>query len=133
MTNIIRHGDRPHEGLINHLEREAIFGSKKPNGAPPPIDDADLGRLSAEAVLTQYETAARNVEEMGAAVKERIAALEEALRECDRDMKLLGEAANAIRDKGKLAYAHIEHTAQVSSAIRSVCAEFQKKFENGKT
>jgi hypothetical protein len=129
MTNIIRHGER---GNRLDVDPEEIFG--RPNRLIPaaPPTDADLGRLSAEAVLTQYETAARNVEEMGVAVKERIAALEEALRECDKDMKLLGEAANAIRDKGKLAYAHIEHTAQVSSAIRSVCAEFQKKFENGK-
>jgi hypothetical protein len=127
MTNIIRHGER---GNRIGLEPEEIFG--KPIPAVPALSDVDLGRLSAEAVQTQYETAARNVEEMGAAVKERIAALEEALRECDRDMKLLGEAANAIRDKGRLAYAQIEHTAQVSTAIRAVCEEFQKKFENGK-
>jgi hypothetical protein len=127
MTNIIRHGER---GNRIGLEPEEIFG--RPIPAAPTPTDVDLGRLSAEAVQTQYETAARNVEEMGAAVKERIAALEEALRECDRDMKLLGEAANAIRDKGRLAYAQIEHTAQVSTAIRAVCEEFQKKFENGK-
>jgi hypothetical protein len=128
MTNIIRHGER---GNRIGLEPEEIFG-KPSRPIPAALSDVDLGRLSAEAVQTQYETAARNVEEMGAAVKERIAALEEALRECDRDMKLLGEAANAIRDKGRLAYAQIEHTAQVSTAIRAVCEEFQKKFENGK-
>jgi hypothetical protein len=93
----------------------------------PAAEAHDLGRLSAEAVLKQYETAAHNVEEMGAAVKERIAALTAALAECDADMRLIGEAANAIREKGKHAYAHIEHTAAVSREIRAICSEFQRK------
>jgi hypothetical protein len=87
----------------------------------------DLGRLSAEAVLKQYEIAAHNIEEMGAAVKERIAALEAALSECDADMRLIGEAALAIREKGKIAYANIEHTAAVSREIREICSEFQRR------
>jgi chromosome segregation ATPase len=116
--------------MRDYRTNEIIGAPTLTNGGLLPADE-DLGRLSAEAVQTQYEQAAKNVEQMGEAVQARIAALEASLAECDKDMKLLGEAANAIRDKGKLAYAHIEHTAQVSQSIRAVCAEFHKKFADG--
>jgi hypothetical protein len=111
----------------------------KPNGGRLPLDlepemprddeDTDsLGRLSAQAVLAQYEAAAKHVEDMGIAIKERIAALEASLQECDQDMKLLGDAAQVIRDKGKLAYAHIEHTSALSKEIRGLCTDFRQKM-----
>jgi hypothetical protein len=88
----------------------------------------DIGRLSADAVLAQYELAAKGVAEMGDAVKERIMALEAALKDCDADMKLLKEAADAIREKGKHAHAEIERTSAVSRDIRNVVAEIRKKI-----
>jgi predicted ribosome quality control (RQC) complex YloA/Tae2 family protein len=136
MTNIVRHGERGNRIDLNDgdVGQLSDFAPKpKPLPEIPAARDADIGRLSAKAVQSQYEQAAKNVEAMGEAVKERILALETSLNECDKDMKLLAEAASAIREKGRLAYANIEHTAQVSKEIRAVCAEFQKKFEpNGK-
>jgi hypothetical protein len=115
-------------------DRQLIFGAK-PNGGRLPLDlepemppDEDLGRLSAQAVLAQYEAAAKHVEDMGLAIKERIAALETCLHECDQDLRLLGDAAQVIRDKGKLAYAHIEHTSALSKEIRGLCTDFRQKM-----
>jgi uncharacterized protein YfcZ (UPF0381/DUF406 family) len=88
----------------------------------------DLGRMSAQAVLAQYEAAAKSVESMGDEVKVRVAKLEAALQECDADMQLLAEAANAIREKGKLVYIQIDEASDVSKDIRAACAEFRKKI-----
>lgn len=91
------------------------------------VDEKDVGRLSAEAVLAQYEAAAKAVEGMGNEIKERIKRLEAALIEADKDMKLVAEAAAAIREKGKLVYIQIEEASELSSGIRNACADFRKK------
>jgi len=88
----------------------------------------ELGRMSAEAVLSQYEAAARKVEEMGDDVKKRISDLEAALHECDDDLKLIGEAAAAIREKGKHVQVQIEEASALSRDIRTACEEFKKKI-----
>ena len=88
----------------------------------------ELGRMSAEAVLTQYEAAAKSVEEMGEDVKARIVKLEAALAECHKDMQIIGECAQMIRDKGKLVQAQIEEASAVSADIREACVEFKRKM-----
>jgi hypothetical protein len=91
-----------------------------------PLDD--LGRMSAEAVLAQYEAAAKAVEEMGSHIKDRVSALDESLRETDRDLKLIAEAAAAIRDKGKRVQLQIEEVSSLSRDIRDACTEFKRKM-----
>jgi hypothetical protein len=93
--------------------------------AAPPADD--IGRLSAEAVLAQYDHAAKCVEELGLEVKERIRKLEGQLKEADADLKLIAEAADKIRDKGKMVHLQIEEASQLSKDIRETCAEFVRK------
>jgi len=104
-----------------------VHMSEHEHNMPKPVAAEDLGRLSAEAVQAQYEKAAAAVEEMGTAVKERISKLEGALRETDADMKLLSEAAAAIREKGKLVYLQIEEANILSQDIRAAADGFKLK------
>jgi uncharacterized coiled-coil DUF342 family protein len=90
--------------------------------------EEDIGKLSADAVLEQYKMAAKSVEDMGEEIQKRIRALEAAIRECDADMKLLKEAADAIREKGKHAHAEIERTSAVSKDIRDIVASIKGKL-----
>lgn len=99
----------------------------KPVLMPAPTTTPDIGRMSAEAVLAQYEVAAKSVEEMGHDVKDRIAKLEAALAECDKDMKIINECAQMIRDKGKMVQAQIEEASALSHDIREACVEFKRK------
>jgi predicted Zn-ribbon and HTH transcriptional regulator len=85
----------------------------------PPIPAENLGRLSAEAVQAQYETAAKSVEAMGDEVRVRIGKLEAALAECDADMRLIAEGANAIREK--LVSLQIEEASIQCKDIRDIC------------
>ena len=87
----------------------------------------ELGRMSAEAVLTQYEAAAKAVEDMGKEVMSMVKRLGQSLQECDNDMKVVAETAAAIRDKGKHSQALIEQVSALSTEIREACAEFKKK------
>ncbi len=118
---------------VENLQREiqdnprTIIDEDPPVVEPAQASDNEIGRLSAEAVQSQYEAAAKAVEDMGLAVQDRIKKLENALRECDRDMKLLGEVAHTIRDKGNLVYAQIEETSTVSKDLRSIAEGFRVK------
>jgi len=124
---------KPAEVPPNVLDLESEIGQVLQRQTPVPVvmpatsNVGELGRMSAEAVLTQYEAAARSVEEMGQDVKVRIQKLEAALTECHKDMQIITECAQMIRDKGKLVQAQIEEASAVSADIRSACVEFKRK------
>lgn len=88
----------------------------------------DLGRMSAEAVLTQYEATAKEIESMGDLVKDMVKKLGASLIECDQDMKHVAETAAAIREKGKHSQALIEQVSALSTALRNSCVDFKKKM-----
>jgi predicted ribosome quality control (RQC) complex YloA/Tae2 family protein len=94
--------------------------------APPDVDA--LGGMSAEAVRRQCESAASSVKSMGEEINKRVTAIEGALTEADHDLKLLEEAAIAIREKGKLVTLQVEEMGNVSRDIRATVAELMKKI-----
>jgi hypothetical protein len=122
--------DRLEQELHTSLEKIPVpyYNADAPKDFVKSATPPDIGRLSADAVLEQYNMAAKSVEEMGDEIKKRIAALEAALKECDADMKLLAEAAAAIRDKGKHAHSEIERTAAVSKDIRDIVDQIKAKL-----
>jgi predicted nucleic acid-binding Zn-ribbon protein len=85
----------------------------------------DLGRLSSEAVLQQFEHAAKSWLDMGTEVKDRIAKLEDQLAQADRDLKLIAECAETIRDKGKLAAAQIDEASALSGTIAKLANDLK--------
>jgi hypothetical protein len=87
----------------------------------------NLGKMSADAVRAQYEAAAKAFEVMGEEVKDRIDKLEASLNEGHASMKLLAEAAAAIREQGKLAHLQIAEMSGVTKHINTMCAEVMKK------
>lgn len=81
----------------------------------------------AEAALEQYELAAIAFDELGGEVRERIAGLQQALDECEHDLRLLAEGAKTIREKGSLVRAQIAEVADLSGRARSLCSEFSER------
>lgn len=132
MTVIEQARIRPAAAIINldTLERD-VQEARELRRMPAQVDqltDKDIGRLSAEAVLGQYEAAAKSVEGMGEEIKGRIKTLEAAMNEADKDLKLVAEAAQAIREKGKLVQTQIEEASNVSQDIRTMCTNLRKKI-----
>jgi hypothetical protein len=115
---------------VERLEGDVISAltSYKNDKVIPMPKAEDIGRLSAEAVLSEYEAASKAVEELGDEIKSRIKNLEVSMFEADADLKLLAEAAAAIREKGKLVQVQIEEASSLSKSIKDACAEFHKKI-----
>jgi ribonuclease HII len=87
----------------------------------------DIGKLSAEAVLKQYDQTAKDVEALGVTVKEWVGKLDAALVDLNDNLKLIGEAAQHVRAKGDAVHALIAEATSVSKIIRDTCADFTKK------
>ena len=87
----------------------------------------DLGRLSAEAVLAQYEQTAKSVELLGDAAKEWITKLEDIFKELDENLKLIASAAEKVRKKGDSIHSQIAEASALSKIIRDTCDDFSKK------
>ena len=103
--------------------------------ADVPVDDAsasvdDIGRMTAEAVLQVYDTTAKQVEGMGTEIKALIAKLAQAMADADADLKLLGEAANAIRAKGDRLRTLLSEASETSKLIRDACQDFKDKVKD---
>ena len=96
---------------LDTLEHELMEARDQRRQVPLELSEKDIGRLSAEAVLGQYEAAAKSVEGMGDEIKDRIKKLEGALVEADKDLKLVAEAASGV-----------------SQDIRTMCTNLRKKI-----
>jgi hypothetical protein len=113
---------------VERLEGDVISAlTSYQNKIIPITKTEDIGRLSAEAVLSEYEIAAKAIEGLGDEIKTRIKNLETSLFEADKDIKTVAETANAIREKGKLVQVQIEEASSVSKGINDACVEFRKK------
>ena len=86
----------------------------------------DIGKLTSEAVVAQYEQAAASVEQLGEAIKESVAKLEAVIADHATDLKLIADAANTIREKGKRVQIQIEEANALTVEIREACASFTK-------
>ena len=112
--------------LEDEISRAAAI-SHIPDRTVPVEQMPDIGKLSAEAVLKQYEQTAKDVEELGVTVKEWIAKLEAILKDCHEDLDLISKAAQHVRSKGDAIYAVIDQATQVSKMIRDTCTDFTNK------
>jgi ribonuclease HII len=128
MNTVSANGRQPRSvNLVDEVEHEL-------RRTPPPriIEDAapnkpDIGRMSAEAVLAQYEATAKDVEALGETVKDWVAKLEAVLKDCHEDLKLISDAAQHVRKKGDEIHAVIEQATSMSKIIRDTCADFTSK------
>jgi hypothetical protein len=111
--------------LVEDLHPQPKLVPIQPEHSADNLDN--LGKMSADAVRAQYEAAAKAFEVMGEEVKDRIDKLEASLDEAAASMKLLSEAAAAIREQGKLAHMQIAEMSSVTKNINTMCAEVMKK------
>jgi hypothetical protein len=133
--NAVRPPARSREHInLRTLEEEVSEVVRRP---PPAREDGipmldahnpDLGKLSAQAVMTQYEHTAEQVEKLGDMVKALMPQLDASQTELLHDLKTIEEAAKQIRNKGEHTKLLIETASNLSKAIRDACDDFTKKM-----
>jgi hypothetical protein len=88
----------------------------------------EIGKLSAEAVVREYEAAAKEIEAMGADLLDRVKQCETMTAEALAVTEELKEVATRYRAEAKRVFDHIENCSSVVADVRKTCTELRDKI-----
>ena len=88
----------------------------------------EIGKLSAEAVVREYEAAAKDIEELGAELVGHVKRCEAMSRDALNVIEELKETAAKYREEAKRVFLHIENCSLVTAQVRKTCVEMRDKI-----
>lgn len=88
----------------------------------------EIGKLSAEAVVREFEAAAKDIETMGAELIERVKQCEAMTRDAFLVTEELKQTAARYREEAKNIFAQIENCSLVMAEVRTTCTELRDKI-----
>jgi hypothetical protein len=88
----------------------------------------EIGKLSAEAVVREYESAAQEIEGMGTELIERVRQCEAMTREALAVTEEMKETAARYREEAKRVFLHIENCTLMAAEVRKTCTELKAKI-----
>jgi hypothetical protein len=88
----------------------------------------EIGKLSAEAVVREYEAAAKEIEAVGAELTERVEQCQTMTRDAFRMTEELKEIAARYREEAKRVFLQIESCSLMTAEVRKTCAELSEKI-----
>ena len=91
----------------------------------------EIGKLSAEGVVREYEAAAKEIESMGGELTELVRQCEATARDALAVIGELKETAGRYREEAKRVFFQIENCSQVTAEVRKTCAELKEIFAAG--
>lgn len=89
---------------------------------------SQVGKLTAEAVVREYEAAAKEIDAMGTELKSRVEKLEAMKAEAVVVMDEIKETAARYRDEGKRIFLQIEDCALMTDEVRRACNDLKAKI-----
>jgi hypothetical protein len=88
----------------------------------------EIGKLSAEAVVREYEATAKEIESMGAELLDRVKQCETMTRDALAVTDELKEVAARYREEAKRVFEHIETCSLVVAEARKTCTDLKDKI-----
>jgi hypothetical protein len=88
----------------------------------------EIGKLSAEAVVREYEAAAKEIEAMGVELTELAKQCEATTRDTLAVTEELKETAGRYREEAKRVFLQIENCSLLMAEVRETCAELKEKI-----
>jgi hypothetical protein len=88
----------------------------------------EIGKLSAEGVLREYEAAAKEIEAMGTELIERVRQCEAMTRDALSVIEEMKETAARYREEAKRVFVQIENCSLVTAEVRKTCTELKEKI-----
>jgi hypothetical protein len=126
---------------IQGIAAEIQKNPHRTNATPPEVDapalvdyvehregTTEIGRLSAEGIVREYEVAAKEIEAMGAALVERVKHCETMALDALAVTKELEEIAARYREEAKRVFVEIENCSLVTVEVRNTCTELREKI-----
>ena len=102
----------------------------------PPVPDyvshredvSEIGRLSAEAIVKEYEETAKEIEMMGEVVREMMQRCEALTSNASSMLKEIQATAARYRKEGKRMFTEIESCSSATDEVRRMCEAFRDKI-----
>ena len=91
----------------------------------------EIGKLSAEAVVREYEATAKEIESMGTELLERVKQCEAMSHDALAVIGELREVAARYREEARRVFEHIESCSLVLAEARKTCTELKDKIATG--
>jgi hypothetical protein len=88
----------------------------------------EIGKLSAEAVVREYEAAAKDIEAMGAELIGLVKQCEAATRDALAVTEELKDTAGRYREEAKRVFFQIENCSRVTAEVRKTCTELKERI-----
>ena len=88
----------------------------------------EIGKLSAEAVVSEFEAAAKEIDAMGAQLIERVKQCEAMTRDAFRVSKELKDVAARYREEAKRVFHQIENCSLITAEVSKACSELKEKI-----
>ena len=88
----------------------------------------EIGKLSAEAVVREYEATAKEIESMGVELVERVKQCETMTRDALTVTADLKDIAARYREEARRAFEHIETCSLMVAEARKTCTELKDKL-----
>jgi uncharacterized protein YukE len=89
---------------------------------------SEIGRLSAEAVVREYEAAAKEIEAMGAELIERVKQCETMTRDAVAATNEMKETAKRYREEAKRIFMQIEDCSLMTAEVRKTCTALKARI-----
>ena len=107
-----------------------------PRTAAPPVpeyvdhreDATEIGKLSAEAIIKEYEETAKEIEAIGEVVKDMVQRCEQLTGSASTMLKDIKATAARYRKEGKRMFQEIETCSSTTDEVRRLCENFRDKI-----
>ena len=120
-----RREQRPNE-VVSRRVRAPILAM--PEYVEHHDEASEIGKLSAEAVVREYEAAAKEIEAMGAELIERVRQCEAMTREALAANQEMKETAARYREEAKRIFVEIENCSLMTAEVRKTCTELKDRI-----
>jgi hypothetical protein len=91
-------------------------------------DVTEIGKLSAEAIVREYEVTAREIEAMGEVVRDMMQRCEQLTSSAASMLKDIKATAQSYRKEGKRIFNEIESCSSTTEEVRRMCEAFRDKI-----
>ena len=88
----------------------------------------EIGKLSAEAVVREYEAAAKDIEGMGAELIDLVKQCEAMTRDAVAVTEEMKETAARYREEAKRIFLQIENCTLMTAEVRKTCTELKERI-----
>lgn len=114
----------PHIQAVEHVTRPPAV----PEYVSHREDVTEIGKLSAEALVREYEVTAKEIEAMGEFVKEMAQRCEQLTSSASDMLKDIKATAARYRKEGKRIFNEIESCSSATDEVRQLCETFRDRI-----